>query len=125
MENLSICRINCRACLVTAAGTRIPEIMKTQVCLSCQELQATVSSEAKYVASVAFLKTNGMWRPQETGITWTLDEQYGFIMFFETWSPYTSIVREMTATPFSCETPAVFCGLKNFTQPSICTMVSR
>ncbi len=74
--------------------------METQGCLSCQELQATVSSEAKYVASVAFLKTNRMWRPQETGITWTLDEQYGFIMFFETWSPFASIDWEMTATPF-------------------------
>ncbi len=26
---------------------------------------------------------------------------------------------------FSCETPAVWCGLKNFTQPSICIRVSK
>ncbi len=32
---------------------------------------------------------------------------------------HSLIFGEITATPFFCETPAVFCGLKNFTQPSI------
>ncbi len=35
---------------------------------------------------------------------------YGFIMLFfmfETWSPFVSIVWKVTATLFSCETPAV------------------
>ncbi len=39
---------------------------------------------------------------------------YGFIMClftFETWSPFSSIVWETTATHFSCETPAVFFGV--------------
>ncbi len=44
---------------------------------------------------------------------------------FETWSPLTSIVCEITIMPFSCESPAVFCELKNFTQPSINMKVSR
>ncbi len=55
---------------------------------------------------------------------------YGFIMFcffftFETWSPNVSIVWEITATPFTCETPAVFCGLKDFTHLSISMRVTR
>ncbi len=33
---------------------------------------------------------------------------------FENLSPFTLIVWKMTATPFSCETPAVICGLENF-----------
>ncbi len=60
-----------------------------------------------------------------------LDEQYGgilefyYVFFtFETWSPFTSIIWEVTATPFSCETPAVFCELKNFNRPSMHMRVS-
>ncbi len=44
---------------------------------------------------------------------------------FANWSPFTSIIWESTATPFSCETPAVFSGLKNLTQPSIGMRVRR
>ncbi len=55
---------------------------------------------------------------------------YGFIMFlgfftFETWSPFVSIVWQITVTPFSCETPAVFCGLKDFTRLSVSMRVTR
>ncbi len=44
---------------------------------------------------------------------------------FETWSPFTAIVWEMSATLLSCETQAVFCRLQNFTRPSIGMRVTR
>ncbi len=40
---------------------------------------------------------------------------YGINMYFitfETFSPFIAIICEMTPMPLSCETPAVFCGLK-------------
>ncbi len=53
--------------------------------------------------------------------TSVMEAFYGFIIIiiiftFETWSPFVSIVWEITVTPFYCETPAVFCGLKDFTR---------
>ncbi len=53
--------------------------------------------------------------------TWIVsDEQHGDILWFlffvtiETRSPFVSTVWEITAMPVSCETPVVYCGLKNF-----------
>ncbi len=43
----------------------------------------------------------------------------------KTWSPFVSVVLEITAMPFSCETPAVFCGLKDFTRLSVSTRVTK
>ncbi len=59
---------------------------------------------------------------------WLFGHHMNAALYFfmsKTWSPFTAIVWEMTATPFSSETPAVFCGLKNFTWNSICMRVSR
>ncbi len=60
---------------------------------------------------------------------------YSFIMVFcfcllvfltfETWSPFVSIVWEINAMPFSRETPAVFCGLQDFTRLSVSMRVIR
>ncbi len=47
------------------------------------------------------------------------------ILPFETKSPFTSMVLATTTMPVSCETPAVFCGLKIFPRPSIGIGVSR
>ncbi len=49
---------------------------------------------------------------------------WGFLSF-ESKSPFTASVWEITAMPFQCETPATFCGLKIFTQPSIGIRVSK
>ncbi len=35
-----------------------------------------------------------------------------FFGLFESWSPFTTTVLEISATTFSCETPAVSYGLK-------------
>ncbi len=47
------------------------------------------------------------------------------IFFFEPQSPFASVVWETTAKAFSCETPAAFCGQKNFAAPSIGMWVAR
>ncbi len=85
----------------------------------CIMFRVTVNSEVKNMASVTFSKQLGLSRLQDTWTT--LDEQYGgtlwFIMYFlmfESLSPFTTIVLEITETPFSCETPTLFCKLKNF-----------
>ncbi len=57
---------------------------------------------------------------QHRGILW-----FWYVFFiFDNWSPFTTIVWEITATSFFCDTPAVFCGIKNFIQPSIGIQVS-
>ncbi len=48
-----------------------------------------------------------------------------FLFLFESQSLFTTIIWDMIATSFSCETPAVFCGLKNFTGPSIGVRVHK
>ncbi len=81
--------------------------------LSSQELQATLNSEAKNIASVTFFKT--AWHVEASGhldyFRPAVQMHFMVIMIFfmfENWSPYTLIVWEVTATPFSCEIPAVF-----------------
>ncbi len=66
----------------------------------------------------------GISRLQETWIF--SDEHYrGMLWFyfvfltFESWSPFTLILLEITAMPFSCETQAVFCGLKISPDPPL------
>ncbi len=82
-----------------------------------QELQVTVNSKAKNMASVTFFRTT--WPVKDSGNI-TSDEQYGGILWicyvfltFESKSQFTSVGWEITEMPFSCETPAEFCELKN------------
>ncbi len=76
-----------------------------------------MNSEAKNTALVTFYSKQFTSRLQDTLIT--LDEQYGGILWFyyvfclfvcvlESQSPFTTTVLKITATPFPCETLAVF-----------------
>ncbi len=53
----------------------------------------------------------------------SLEKFYGFIMyFFYLWilvTVFCKCLGDDGMAFFSCDTPAVFCGLKNFTRPSI------
>ncbi len=83
------------------------------------------------MASVTFFKTT--WHVESSGhLDYFGQEVWRHFMIllciflmFESWSPFTSTVWDMTALPFSFETHAMFCGLKIFTQPSISMRVSR
>ncbi len=82
-----------------------------------QELHATVNSEAKNMSSATFLKTT--WHDNIVGhldyfrsVVW---RHFMVLLcnFFNVWNLVTIHFNclEMTSTPFSCQTPVVFCGL--------------
>ncbi len=72
------------------------------------------------MTSVTFFKTS--WRAESSGhLDYVGHAVWSHLMvllcFFYCLNPSHYSLRsfEITATPFSCKTPAVFCGLKNFT----------
>ncbi len=62
-------------------------------------LGATGYSEQRGLKNSISSKQLSMSRLQDTWIT--LEAFYSFLVF-ETWSPFTLVVWETTATPFSC-----------------------
>ncbi len=70
------------------------------------------SEENKNMVSVKLWQQLGVSGLQDTYKLQqsSMEAFYGFILYFkfEPWSPFTTTVWNMTATPLSCETPAVF-----------------